>query len=114
MQRLRKKNSKSAKAGELQMSKQHPRITREKKTIDKMVHIYCKGHHETKGNELCPECTEFLSYAFLRLDNLVWRCITRLMDERSLKHWKNSGKKRLKFQPKGALPRPILSVEISN
>lgn len=50
------------------MSKQHPRIIREKKTIDKMVHIYCKGHHDTKGNELCPECTEFLSYAFLRLD----------------------------------------------
>jgi len=50
------------------MSKQHPRITREKKTIDKMVHIYCRGHHGTKGNELCPECTEFLSYAFMRLD----------------------------------------------
>ena len=50
------------------MSKQHPRITREKKTIDKMVHIYCRGHHKTKGNELCPECTEFLSYAFMRLD----------------------------------------------
>ena len=50
------------------MGKQHQRITREKKTIDKMVHIYCKGHHETKKNELCPECTEFLSYAFMRLD----------------------------------------------
>ena len=68
MQRLRQKNSQSAKVGELQMGKQHPRITREKKTIDKMVHIYCRGHHKTKGNELCPECTEFLSYAFLRLD----------------------------------------------
>ena len=50
------------------MSKQHPRIAREKKTIDAMVHIYCHGHHETKGEELCPECTEFLSYAFMRLD----------------------------------------------
>ncbi len=52
------------------MSKQHPRITREKKTIDVMVHIYCKGHnHEVKEvAEMCPECTSFLDYAFLRLD----------------------------------------------
>jgi hypothetical protein len=58
----------SSEKGELQVSKQHPRITREKKTIDKMVHVYCKGHHETKGGALCAECTEFLSYAFMRLD----------------------------------------------
>jgi hypothetical protein len=50
------------------VSKQNPRITREKKTIDAMVHIYCRDHHDTKGDELCPECTEFLSYAFMRLD----------------------------------------------
>jgi hypothetical protein len=50
------------------VSTQHPRITIEKKTIDAMVHIYCRGHHDTKGDELCPECTEFLSYAFMRLD----------------------------------------------
>jgi len=50
------------------MANQHPRITREKKTIDKMVHVYCRGHHDTKGNQLCAECTEFMSYAFMRLD----------------------------------------------
>ena len=50
------------------MSEQHPRITREKKTIDKMVHVYCKGDHDTNGNQLCDDCTEFLSYAFMRLD----------------------------------------------
>jgi hypothetical protein len=53
---------------ELHLSKQHPRIKREKKTIDAMVHTYCRGHHNTKGEELCSECTEFLRYAFLRLD----------------------------------------------
>ncbi len=51
------------------MSKSHPRIIREKKTIDVMVNIYCKAHHNVKGGELCPKCNEFLSYAFLRLDN---------------------------------------------
>ncbi len=50
------------------MSKQHPRIAREKKTIDAMIHIYCNSHHETKGNTLCPECIKLLSYAFMRLD----------------------------------------------
>jgi hypothetical protein len=50
------------------VSEQHPRITREKKTIDKMVHIYCKAHHNTKKGELCRECTDFLEYAFMRLD----------------------------------------------
>ena len=47
---------------------QHPRITREKKTIDKMVHVYCKGKHGSKSNQLCDDCTEFLAYAFNRLD----------------------------------------------
>jgi hypothetical protein len=46
---------------------EHKRITREKKTIDSMVHIYCKAHHDTHG-DLCPECAEFKAYAFMRLD----------------------------------------------
>lgn len=50
------------------MTKEHPRISREKKTIDKMVRVYCKGHHDTKGNKLCDDCSEFLDYAFLRLE----------------------------------------------
>jgi len=50
------------------MTQQHPRITREKKTIDKMVHVYCKSNHSTKSSQLCDECAEFLSYAYMRLD----------------------------------------------
>lgn len=50
------------------LSEQHPRIKREKKTIDKMVHVYCKAKHHTKEKQLCDEYTEFLSYAFMRLD----------------------------------------------
>lgn len=47
---------------------QHPRIIREKKTIDAMVHIYCKDHHEPQKGELCPECIKFMEYAKMRLD----------------------------------------------
>ena len=49
------------------MVEEHPRITREKKTIEAMVHIYCKNKHETHG-ELCPECSELFEYAKMRLD----------------------------------------------
>ncbi len=45
---------------------EHARITREKKTIDAMVHIYCKNHHES-SEELCNECNELLEYAKYRL-----------------------------------------------
>ena len=45
----------------------HKRMKREKKTIAYMAEIYCKGHHGTH-EELCPECTEFKDYAFMRLD----------------------------------------------
>ena len=49
------------------MTTEHPRITREKKTIKAMVTIYCKAKHNTK-NALCPECANFFEYAKTRLD----------------------------------------------
>jgi predicted amidophosphoribosyltransferase len=49
------------------MTSQHPRIKREKKTIEAMVHVYCKKKHGGR-KELCPDCTEFLEYARMRLD----------------------------------------------
>jgi hypothetical protein len=49
------------------MNTGHPRIRREKKTIEAMVRIYCKNHHEGQS-ELCPECNELLEYAKKRLD----------------------------------------------
>ena len=51
------------------MTEQHPRINREKKTINKMVHVYCKSKHGSENNQLCEDCTEFLEYAYKRLDN---------------------------------------------
>jgi hypothetical protein len=47
---------------------EHPRITREKKTIQAMVNIYCKNHHDTQDGVLCTECSNFLAYAYMRLD----------------------------------------------
>jgi hypothetical protein len=50
------------------LNTEHPRIKREKKTIEAMIHIYCKGHHEKEGKELCQECSQLLEYAKTRLD----------------------------------------------
>src|SRR4030042_832956 len=49
------------------MSDEHPRIRREKKTIEAMLHIYCNKHHHGRG-ELCQECNGLLNYAKMRLD----------------------------------------------
>lgn len=54
-------------SGELQKI-ETPRITREKKTVDAMIWLYCRKKHET-DNELCPECQELHDYAMLRLTN---------------------------------------------
>jgi len=47
------------------MSKNHPRIARESKTVRVMISLYCRSHHQ--NNKLCPECTELADYALERL-----------------------------------------------
>jgi hypothetical protein len=50
------------------MSCMHPRMQREQNTVKHMIGIYCRDHHQTKG-ELCNECRELLEYARFRLKN---------------------------------------------
>ena len=97
------------------MSKQHPRIKREKKTIDAMVHVYFEAHHNTKKDELCPECTEFLEYAFIRLDKCPFQeekstcgkclvhCYQPEMKEKAKKIMRHSGPRMLLHSPGLAL-----------
>jgi len=46
----------------------HPRMKRERRTIECMINIYCRDHHHPKG-VLCDECQELLEYARFRLKN---------------------------------------------
>ena len=48
------------------MPSDHPRMNRERKTIEAMVRLYCADKHEN-GAELCAECAELLDYAQIRL-----------------------------------------------
>jgi hypothetical protein len=51
----------------IELTNTHPRMTREARTIEAMIGIYCRGQHGTRG-ELCPICADLLSYAGLRLE----------------------------------------------
>lgn len=42
------------------------KIEREKRTVQQMVHIYCKAHHSNPNP--CPECQKLAEYAHARLD----------------------------------------------
>jgi len=48
------------------MSKVHPRMKREQKTVEYMIALYCKDHHHIK-EKLCRECRQLLEYALFRL-----------------------------------------------
>ncbi len=49
-------------------TKPNRRLSRERKTIEAMVRLYCRDRHETK-EDLCGACGELLEYARLRLEH---------------------------------------------
>lgn len=50
------------------MRNNHPRMQREWKTIQHMIHIYCRAQHPGH-NGLCPECSMLREYVHARLDH---------------------------------------------
>lgn len=48
------------------MFRKHPRMAREYRTVQAMIHMYCRGVHGSKV--LCDECSDLLVYARERLD----------------------------------------------
>ena len=43
------------------------RLNRERRTIQTMIEIYCRGNHAPAG-ELCPECQQLAAYAMQRIE----------------------------------------------
>ena len=43
-------------------------LERERRTIEKMVEIYCTDHHGAARGTLCADCRVFMDYANVRLD----------------------------------------------
>ena len=46
----------------------HPRMRRERKTIQSMFAIYCRDQHASPPGELCGECRALQDYALQRLE----------------------------------------------
>jgi hypothetical protein len=96
------------------MNIEHPRMRREKKTVEAMVRIYCKNHHEGQ-DELCPECNELLEYAKMRLDRCPFQekkttcgkclihCYQPQMREKVKKVMRHAG-------PRMLLRHPVLAI----
>jgi len=48
------------------------RRRRELKTIDAMLDLYCRHHHQSDNGRLCSKCGELRSYARRRLERCVF------------------------------------------
>ena len=61
----------------IQLTSHHPRMTREARTLEAMIGIYCRDHHGTRGETpdgaLCADCADLLSYAGLRLEKCPYQ-----------------------------------------
>lgn len=53
------------------MNKDKNRLARERKTIEVMLKMYCKNHHN-KEFELCENCEPLLKYALNKIDKCVF------------------------------------------
>jgi ribosome modulation factor len=49
------------------MPEEHPRVRRERLTMEAMIRLYCEGVHGRDRGE-CPECAELRCYAVKRLE----------------------------------------------
>jgi len=54
------------------MNKLHPRIDRERSTIEVMVRMYCREHHQSPES-MCEECSELMTYARKRLEKCPYQ-----------------------------------------
>lgn len=43
-------------------------LNRERETVYKMISLYCRAHHHSKGNKLCSSCQSLVEYAFERIE----------------------------------------------
>ena len=50
------------------MTSKYKHLDRERRTIEKMVEIYCSDHHGVAKGSLCADCRAFMDYADVRLD----------------------------------------------
>ncbi len=45
------------------------KIRKEKKTVEKLIRLYCEKKHKSSSKTLCSECQSLLEYSDLRLEH---------------------------------------------
>ena len=50
----------------------HPRLQRERKTLDRMIEMYCHDQHDPQ-KELCSDCLALKEYAHFRLEKCPYQ-----------------------------------------
>ncbi len=101
-------------AGIKMMSQEQPRLSREKRTVETMVRIACRGRHGTQG-ELCEECEELLTYALDRLAKCPFQASKPTCAECSIHCYRPDMRDRIQAVMRYAGPRmlfrhPLLAV----
>ena len=90
------------------------RKTRERKTIEFMVKIYCHGKHSPMAN-LCSECDNLMQYAKERIDNCILKEKKTTCAKCAVHCYKPAFRKKMKKVMRYAGPRmiykhPILTI----
>ena len=90
------------------------RIQREKKTVNVMIHHYCRLHHGTYMG-LCSTCRELLQYAEKRLDNCPFQDKKTTCGKCSIHCYQPEKRKQIQkimrtIGPRMILTNPIMSL----
>jgi hypothetical protein len=83
------------------------RIRREQRTIEAMVHIYCRAHHDA-GGDLCPDCGVLLDYAKRRLVNCPFQESKTACNRCQVHCYSSSRRAQVKAVMRYAGPRMLL------
>ncbi len=91
-------------------------ITREKKTVEAMVRLYCAGRdHDREADGICPTCRQLLSYSHQRLDRCPYGELKPTCKECPIHCYQPACREEMRVVMREAGPRmlvrhPILAV----
>jgi len=90
------------------------KISREKKTIEAMISIYCQDIHK-RNPSLCEECKNLLDYAFMRVVLCPFRNKKPACSKCTVHCYKDDMRKKIRevmkySGPRMALRHPVLTL----
>jgi len=88
----------------------HKRIRREKRIVEKMIHLYCAENHHTTS--LCDSCFELQEYAFKRLLNCPFEEDKPVCSKCRIHCYRTKEKEKIKIVMRYAGPKMILKSPI--